>query len=112
MHWSKFPEFHKTGLMIIHNFNFVRIFALPTEADAPLVVDPNAKLPGAAALKGFQPISGRQPQVAQIAGTRQLRQFSQGHPFNLRRQTMVALTLPQTLSLPAGETGNHRFNLS
>jgi len=105
-------EFRFHGSMIIHNFNVMRVLALPAEANAPLVVDADAVLSGAVALQGFQVIAGRQPQVAQLARTVKLRELAERHALDLRRQTVVAPPLPQPLGLPAGETGNHRVKLS
>ena len=53
--------------MVIHNFNVVRVFALPAEANPILIVDPDAVLPGTVAFEGFQAVAGRQLQVAQLA---------------------------------------------
>ena len=46
--------------MVIHNFYFMRVFALPGEADAPLVVDADAVLSRAVAFESFQAVAGRQ----------------------------------------------------
>ena len=35
--------------MVIHNFNVMRVLALPAEADAPLVIDADAVLSSAGA---------------------------------------------------------------
>jgi hypothetical protein len=98
--------------MIIHNFNVVRVFAVPAEANAPLVVDAYAVLSGAIAFQGFQAVAGWQGLVAQFARAIKLRELSQGHALNLRRQTVVSPPLPQPLCFPASELGNHRINLS
>ncbi len=98
--------------MIIHNFNVVRVFALPAEAYPPLVVDADAVLSGATAFQGFQAVAGRQGQVAHFARAIKLRELPQGHTLNLRRQAVVTPPLPQPLCFPASEVGNHCFNLS
>jgi hypothetical protein len=98
--------------MIIHNFNVVRVFAAPAEANAPLVVDADAMLPRSIAFQGFQAVAGRQGQIAQFARAINLRELPQGHALNLRRQAVVTPPLPQPLCFPASEVGNHCFNLS
>lgn len=45
-------------LMIVYNFNKVRISVLPGKEDTPLAVDPNAILPLSVAFEGFQPVPG------------------------------------------------------
>jgi len=49
--------------MIVNNFNLVRIAFLPAEADAPLVVDPNAPLAAMADFERFQSGAGKSRQV-------------------------------------------------
>jgi len=43
--------------MVIHNLDFERVSIGPTEADAPLVVDPDAVLPLAIARQSLQTIA-------------------------------------------------------
>src|SRR5947208_712296 len=50
-------------LMIVYNFNFVSVFAHPSETNSPLLVDADAMLPLPIPLERFQPVSGRNPQV-------------------------------------------------
>jgi hypothetical protein len=71
--------------MVIHNSNVARVFTVPAEANAPLVVDADAMLSGAIAFQGFQAVAGRQGQVTQFAGAIKLRELPQGHALNLRR---------------------------
>ena len=49
--------------MIVHYLNVKGIGLNPTEADPPLVVDPNAVLPGPISGQGFQPIPRNRSQV-------------------------------------------------
>jgi len=41
---------------------------IPAETYSPLVVDPDAPLPGAVALQRFKPISGRNPEIVNSPG--------------------------------------------
>ena len=49
--------------MIVHYLNVKGIGLNPTEADPPLVVDPNAVLPGPISEERFQPISWDHSQI-------------------------------------------------
>src|ERR1035437_2425288 len=98
--------------MVIHNFNVVRVFTVPAEANAPWVVDADAVLSGAIAFQGFQAVAGRQGQVTQFARALKPRETVQGRALKLGRQPVVTPPLPQPLCLPASEAGNHRVNLS
>jgi len=46
-------------MTIVHNFNFMSIAFMPSEADAPLIVDTNTVLSLPVALQCFKPIAGR-----------------------------------------------------
>jgi hypothetical protein len=52
-------------LVIVHDFNIPRIVIDPSNADAPLVIYPNAHLTDSASLKDLQSISRRISQVLQ-----------------------------------------------
>jgi hypothetical protein len=45
------------GSVIVHDLHVKRVAVLPTEADAPLVVDADAPLALAVALEGLEPIA-------------------------------------------------------
>ena len=51
--------------MAIGDLDVEGIFALPSEADAPLIVDANAELPLAVALECLQPIARWHTKVVQ-----------------------------------------------
>jgi len=42
--------------MVVYDLDIERIAGIPPKADAPLVVDPNAVLPGPVASEAFEPI--------------------------------------------------------
>ena len=54
------------SLMIISDFNVLGIGSGPDETDAPLVVDADAMLAGAAALQWFEPVAGRESQEGEF----------------------------------------------
>jgi hypothetical protein len=61
--------------MVIHDLDMFCTLFLPTEADAPLIVDTNAVLAGTVAFESFKAISGRNPQIVQPAGNFELPQL-------------------------------------
>ena len=93
--------------MVVHNFYFVRVLALPAEAEPPLVIDADAVSALLCAFQGFQPVARRHPQVRQGTGNMQLGQLAQGHAFNRRRQAVIADALPKAFRFLAGETRDH-----
>ena len=49
--------------MVVHDLDVARVPTRPTEANPPLIINPNAVLPCAPSLEAFQPISGWDSQV-------------------------------------------------
>ncbi|MBV6496471.1 MAG: hypothetical protein JFAIHJKO_01596 [Pyrinomonadaceae bacterium] len=54
--------------MIINHLNVFCTGRRPSEADPPLVIDPDAPLTESVTLKGFEAIARRYPQIFQPAG--------------------------------------------
>ena len=52
--------------MIVHDRDIVRVAVLPTKADTPLIVDPNAVLASAIALAFFEAIAGRNAEIVEL----------------------------------------------
>ena len=92
--------------MVVHNFHVQRIFALPAEANPPLVIDTDAVLPVPVALQRFKPISRWSAQILQAPGLVQQQQLSPSRPLNLRRQPPGRFVIEQPLSFRAGEAAN------
>lgn len=97
--------------MIVNNFDLVRIVLLPAEADAPLVVNPNAPLAAAAAFQSFQPRAGECSQVSQPPGIVQHTQLPQCYSLHGVIQSPGESAMPEALGLFAGEACNHRLKL-
>ena len=49
--------------MVVHDLDFMGVALLPSEADAPLIIDPNAVLPGALASKLLESVPGWDTQI-------------------------------------------------
>lgn len=56
-------------LVVVGDFNFMRISRIPAETDAPLIVDADAVLPGSITLERFEAIAGWYAQCIE-AGSR------------------------------------------
>jgi len=65
--------------VIISDLNFVRAVNSPDEADAVLIVDPDAMLSDPVALQRFQPVAWRDAQVVQVGGCFNLVQFAKSN---------------------------------
>jgi hypothetical protein len=55
-------------LVVVDDLDVFRARWGPDEADTPLLVDPDAVLPDAVALEGFEPVPGRDFEVIQDFG--------------------------------------------
>jgi hypothetical protein len=62
--------------MVIDDFDVFGAAVRPSEADSPLVVDANAVLSLPVSPQGLQPVSRRNPQIAEAAGNLELAELS------------------------------------
>jgi hypothetical protein len=69
-------------LMVIYDFNIVRIANFPFKTNAPLIVNANAVLTLPVAFKRFQLIARWLPEVLEVTGTVQIDKLSSCLPFN------------------------------
>jgi hypothetical protein len=46
-------------LVVVDDFDFIRITFFPAKTNSPLIVDPDAMLSGSIALQSLQPVSRR-----------------------------------------------------
>src|SRR6185312_7111256 len=72
--------------MVVDDFDIGRTSFCPNEADAPLVVDPDAHLPVAIAMQGLQTVAGRNTQVRQRFRLVEQTQLPQGDGLHVGRQ--------------------------
>jgi hypothetical protein len=68
--------------VVIHDLNVMRIAVAPSEADAPLVIDPNAVGSRPATLQQFELVSRRNAEILQPQRLMQEQQLSPRWPFN------------------------------
>jgi len=71
--------------VIIHNLNIFRSSGRPTKAEAELIIDSNAVLPGPVTFERFQSISRRHSQILQLGRDLQLPQLAPSHDGNVHK---------------------------
>ena len=93
--------------MIVNDLDLMRIAVLPSEADAPLIVDPNTVLPSALPSQLLQSIPRRDAQI--IEGFRGIddNQLSQHGAPEVARVSADPLPLEQPLGVPIAEALDH-----
>jgi hypothetical protein len=83
--------------VVVDDFDVVRIPGSPTEADTPLLVDPNAVLTSPAAAEPLKPVSRWTSEVIEGLGRIQHEQLSVSGPLKGRRKALVAHTAEDLL---------------
>jgi hypothetical protein len=81
--------------VVVHDLDVVGISVTPYKTKTPLVVDPDTVLPLPLAAQGFQTVSRRRCQIAQIRGAVQLAKLSASDPFH---SSKAATRLPAVKS--------------
>jgi len=94
---------------MIYDFNVIRIAPGPPEADAPLIVDPDAMLAGTVALQFLQPVAGRHPQILQRLSGIDSHQPPQHGALERRGKAPDALPVEEMLRISIGEAPDHRI---
>jgi hypothetical protein len=94
--------------MVIHDLDLVGISFTPFEADAPLVVDPDAVLARAITAEFLEPIPRRDPKVLELVGRIQDQELTEGtalecggppaHRF--AQEDAVGIPVPEALDHP------------
>jgi hypothetical protein len=72
--------------MVIDNFNVPRLTLVPSKAYPPLVIDADAMLSRAVAVKSFQAIARQRSQIVQPVGRIDGQKLCTGSALNLVRQ--------------------------
>jgi hypothetical protein len=93
--------------MIINDLDIEDLARFPDEADAPLIINPNAVLPGTPPAKRFKAVGRRQAQVSQGAGVINQAQLSPGQLLDILRQALRVLPLPDFPGFLFTETLDH-----
>src|SRR5690606_1828592 len=93
--------------MVVHDFDVLGPSRRPAEAEAELVIDPNAVLPGPVALEQFESVAGRNPKVVESFRDLQLAQFATRNRLN-RPEPSDAATACQGRRVCAPERSDHQ----
>jgi hypothetical protein len=88
--------------VIIDDLHIVRFSVCPNEADAPLVVDPDAVLSNSISPQPFKPVSRGSLEFLQSLRAVQIQQFSRGLSFKGLEATL-GLVLEQVFGVAAAE---------
>ena len=94
-------------LVIVDDLDVVRVAVLPPEADAPLIVDANAVLPGAIPFQLLQAVAGRDAEVLKLLRGVDEAELPEQRPLEVGREAADALALKQALGVPISETLDH-----
>ena len=94
--------------MVVCDFDAVCVAVLPFKADSPLVIDPDAVLPGTVPRKLLQTVRGRDPEIVQSYGSVEHTQLAQSSLLNIPWQLFRGLPRKNLLGLFASEASDHR----
>ena len=94
-------------LMVIDDFDLMRVPVLPDKANAPLVIDADTVLACPTAFESFEAIARRHPQIFQVRRCRELGQLPKGSALNAGGKTPRACALPNLFRLLAVKILNH-----
>lgn len=93
--------------MIVNDLDLMGITCLPSEADAPLVVDPDTVLPGALPSKPLEPVPWRATQIIERLSGINDDQLAQHGALKLARISADAFPLEEPLSVLITEALDH-----
>src|SRR6056297_1213500 len=94
---------HDSCLVVVRNFDVIRMPFPPEETDAPLIVDSNAVLARPVAFEAFQPISGRNAQKVKLGCGVELQQLAQRGSADVRWNLFVTPPREKRLGSLIGE---------
>jgi len=98
-------------LVVVSNLHLMCSICLPNEADAVLIIYPNAVLASAISLQRLKPISRWDAKIVQILGRVNLIQFAESD-FRNRIPALIREILEKLLRLAVFEALNNVFNIS
>jgi hypothetical protein len=84
----------------------------PHEADAPLVVDPDAVLPRAAASEQLEAVPGRDSQVREQRRGIQLHELAERHALQLWWKSTASLAPEEPLGVAIAEAPDHGASIT
>jgi len=93
--------------MIVYNFNIVSVSLAPTEADTPLVIDPNAVLPLPVSSQFLKAISWRDKKIIQSLRRIQQEQFPLSDAPQIRRRFLHGLAVEYLFGFFGCKSSDH-----
>ena len=96
--------------MIVHDLDIVRVSARPTEAEPPLVIDPDAVLTCAISQQFFEPIRRWHHQISKRGCCIQNPEFPKSGALQIGREPRDPLALEQLFRVLAPEAADHSDN--
>jgi hypothetical protein len=93
--------------MIVYNFNIVSVSFAPTEADTPLVIDPNAVLSLTVSSQFLKAISWRDNEIIQLLRCIQQEQFPLSDAPQIRGKFLHGLAVKYLFSRFGRESSDH-----
>lgn len=85
--------------VVVNDLHLLRSGVRPPEADSPLVVGPDAVLPGSVTLERFEPVTGRNTEVVEHHRGSHLTKFAQRQPLDPRIDGRDVLKRPQSFGI-------------
>ena len=96
--------------MVVDDLDIVGAVDRPAEADAPLIIDPDAPLPLSVSLEFLQSIAGEPAQVGEVSRSLQGSEAPRGRLFDVSKPSR-AMALKQGLGVFAAEASNRGVRL-
>jgi hypothetical protein len=93
--------------MIVDNLYVICVAVRPYEAYAPLLVDPDAHLPGPISSQRFEAVSRRAPEIVQSARGIDLPQLSQSPILNIAGKSPAHPAVPYAFGFLTFERSDH-----
>jgi hypothetical protein len=93
--------------VVIDDFHVVDVTFDPSEADTPLIVDPDAVLAFAVALERLKTIGWRNSQIIKGEGIAEHTQLAPGHGLDIGRQAPGRRSAPDLFRFPVGKGSDH-----
>jgi hypothetical protein len=93
--------------VVVRDLDVVGVTTPPSEADPPLVIDPDAVLPLPITAQSFQPVARRDAQVVQAVRSVQHPELPQCHPLHIGSKPPDGVPFEQPLGVSIAEALDH-----
>jgi len=97
--------------VVVDDFDILRSSGGPSETNPPLIVCPDAVLPGPIALARLETITGRHSQIVQVTRWNQQTKFLQSHILDNGRQPPASFAAPCLRTLRVPKADDHQMTL-